>query len=173
MKTTQSILYILLTLNILLSVGLWFGYTTMRDTKESERVLRTQIAEENQKSEQLSSLNRIASVTKKEKEELEQFLYAPSDEDQIRFISTIEQMGTSTSGATVETLLLELTKLNPPTLRGDFSIKGTWSQAFHVLRLVEELPSRVVVNRFDMKGVGREDWSGTMKVELLGIKAMQ
>jgi Tfp pilus assembly protein PilO len=170
MKITQSIPYILLVLVLLGGVGLWFAYDTMRDAKNEETKLRTQLAEEYKKTDQLSSLKRITATTKKEKEELEQFLYSTNDEDQIRFISTIEQMGTSTSGAVIETTILELTKGTPATLRGEFTIKGKWSELFHVLRMIEELPTKVVVNRFDIKEGTQDSWSGSVKVELLGIK---
>jgi hypothetical protein len=168
MKTLHSILFVLLAVNILCAVGLWFAYGMMSDAKTKEVKLREQLFAESQKNDQLIGLESALRATKKDREELAQFLYSTSDEDQIKFISRIEQMGTSSSGAIVETTQLELTKTKPPVLRGEFGLKGTWGQLFHVLRLVEESPARTTVNRFEVRGM-KDAWFGVMKIELVSL----
>ena len=170
MKTIRSTLFLLLALNIIGVAGLWFGFVMMRDTKSKEASLREELLTENQKSEQTDKSKRVLLNTKKDREELSQFLYGTSDEDQIKFISDIEYMGTSTSGALVETLQLELTKTKPPVLRGEFTIKGTWGQLYHVLRLIEELPSRVNITRFEAKSGSGDQWLGAVKIDLVSLK---
>lgn len=170
MKPIQSILFLILALNLLGGSSLWFGYTIMRGAKIEEADLRKQLITENQTSDQLAGLRRVLTSTKEDRNELSQFLYTTSDEDQIKFISSIEKMGTSTSGAIVDTTLLELSKTKSPVLRGEFTISGTWRQLFHLLRLVEEAPSRIVVNRFEARNGTNDTWSGVIKIELISLR---
>ncbi len=170
MKSLRSVLVLLFALNILGGVGLWFAYNMMSDAKVLETEMRGQLLAESQKNDQLVKLKRTLSAAQKDREELESFLYSTSDEDQIEFISSIEQMGTSSSGALVEATQLELTKVPPPVLRGDFAVRGTWGELFHVLRLIEESPSRINVNRFEVKAGTQSDWVGVIKIELVSIR---
>ena len=170
MTTTRNILLLLLAFNILGGAGLWYGYNEVHSAKLKETTLREELVEERGKSNQIDQAERVLLATKVDREELAQYLYSTSDEDQIKFISMIEQMGTSTSGAVIETKTLELTKAKPPTLRATFTVKGTWQQVFHILRLIEESPSRISINRFDVRDTKGGDWSGDLHLELLSLK---
>jgi hypothetical protein len=65
-------------------------------------------------------------------------------------------------------------------VHGEFTITGSWTQLYHVLRLVEELPTRVVINQFNVRrtdmlgGAGNvESWSGSLSLDLTSLKAIQ
>ena len=108
----------------------------------------------------------------KEKAELSNYLYDTSDEGQVNFVSQIEQLGTTTTGALVETTSLSLSDETPQSLNGNFSVKGTWPQVFYFLRLLEEFPARLLIKRIDVKG-NQNDWNGTVEVSLMSLKSPQ
>ena len=171
MKPLLRIMIILLVLDIFVVVGIWYGFTLIQDKKNEEVALRTKIAEESQKGYRSIALMRTLAAVKGDRVELLSSLYDSSEEGQIRFITEIEQLGTTTTGSLVETKSLVLTKEDPPSLRGDFSYRGSWSSAYHLLRLLEEFPSRLVVNRFDVRYSPSEKiWNGNIQIDLSGLK---
>lgn len=174
MKRTLNILVILLVLDLLAAGGLWWGYTIMQDKKVAEGELRKELVLESQKGKNLIALKRKLASVEKDHAEMSKFLYDPSDESQIDFVSRVDQLGSSTTGATIETLSLDLSTDVPPSLRGVFSMKGTWGQMYHFLRLLEEFPSHLVITRFDVKGSSSGGiWSGGASITLNSLKSAQ
>lgn len=162
---------ILLVLNLLAVVGIWYGYTLIQDKKNAEVALRIKIAEESQKGYKNIALTRTLAAVKDDRAALRNFLYDSSEEGQIRFLTEIEQLGTTTTGSLVETKSIVLTKDEPISLRGDFSYRGSWPSAYHLLRLLEEFPSRLVINKFDVRYSSSEKvWSGNIQVDLNSLR---
>ncbi len=159
---------------------LWYGYSNMQSKKDEETALRASIAKEGEKGQKLAALRRTLALAEKDRALLRGYLFDPSIENQIRFISMLEQFGTSTTGALVETRSLDLTLSAPQLIRGDFTLTGTWSQLYHFLRIVESLPLRININRFDMKRTEAptvlkpfETWSGSLSMDIVGLKPVK
>ncbi len=168
MKSLRTILILMFLIDLLGLGGLWYGYTVMQSEKSKEIELRKELLVQEQEGKLTSAQKRMLTSTKLDRELLSQFIFEPSDEDQIDFISRIERLGTSTTKATVETVSLEIGKTN--ILSGEFSIKGTWPQVYHTLRLLEEFPARVVITRFDAREAGSGMWTSSVKLDLLSMK---
>ena len=69
------------------------------------------------------------------------------------------------------TTALELTGAK---LHGEFAISGTWDQLFYLLRLVELLPTRVVINRFEIRSASdnkntSDHFSGTLSLDFVSL----
>lgn len=173
MNSVRTMLLILLALNIAGGTGLWYVRTMVLSAKVQEAKLQNELYAEKQRNQQLSGLKRALLSTKDDKTELEHYMYGTSDDDQIKFISAIEKMGTSTSGAVVETTVLSLAKTKPPLLRGEFTLNGTWPQLYHVLRMIEESPTRIDVTHFDARSGGGDMWSGLIKIELISLLSVK
>ena len=171
MKSTLRLLAILLILDILGGVAFWFGYTSMQVKKNEEIELRKQLVEENDKGKKLTALQRSLSSVAKEHAELSAFLYDPSEEGQLAFVSEIESLGTSTSRALVETASFAIGADEPAGFRGSFSMKGTWGEIFHFIRLLEEYPSNLIITRFDVRNAQTDKkWMGSVSINLNSIK---
>lgn len=168
MKPIHIILLMLFALDVLGIGGLWYGSTIMRTEKDREITIRQDLLNEEQGTKKILGQQRLLQSTEAERQALSEFLFKPTDEDQIKFISSIERLGTSTSGAVVETVSLDIAKTN--ILSGEFSIKGTWPQIYHTLRLIEEFPARIVVTKMDAKEGSSGMWNGSVRIELLSIK---
>ena len=161
MKRILHILMILLALDAFMAAGLWWGYTVIQSKKDEGSELRKELLLQDQKGRNLIALERT-------------FLYDPSDESQIDFVSRMEQLGSSTTGARIETVSLDLSTDAQPSLRGSFSMSGTWGQMYHFLRLLEEFPSHLTISRFEVKGSGAGGvWSGTAAIVLDSLKSVQ
>src|SRR5437879_6441881 len=98
---------VLIVLNIAGAAGLWYGYSAIEDNKAKEADLHTQLAEENQKGQKLNSLKETLRLAEADKESLEKYLFDPSEENQIKLLSQMEQLGSTTSGALVTTTSLD------------------------------------------------------------------
>ncbi len=180
MKKTLNILIVLALLNIAGAVICWYGYTKMVDIKTEESNLRSQLAEENQKGRKLDALRKTLESAGKDREQLERYLIDPSDESQIQLIARVEHLGTSTTGVEIITSNFDYQPAaKPPILHGDFAITGTWKQLYRFLRLMEEFPSRVVINRYDIRAAplspevgksSRDNWTGGISVDFAGLK---
>lgn len=179
MSRIVKIFIIFLLIDILGGGLLWYGYTTMQDKKVEELQLRKELAEEVAKGQKIIALRRSLDQAKSDRKALEQYLFDPSDESLIKFISQVEHLGLATTGATVETRSLDRSGAN---VHGEFAITGSWSQLHHFLRLVEELPTRVIINRFEVKqtdvsgGAGKESierWSGSLSLDITSIISSQ
>ena len=171
MKGTLRIIILLLILDIVGGVAFWFGYTSMQDKKNEEIELRKQLVEENDKGKKLIALQRTLTSLTKEHSELSEFLYDPSEEGQLAFVLGVESLGTSTSGALVETTSFSLGTDEPPGFRGNFTLKGTWGEVFHFLRLLEEFPSNLMIMRFDVRSSQSDKkWTGSVNVNLNSLK---
>lgn len=172
MKSTLRIIVLLLILDIVGGALFWFGYTSMQDKKNEEIELRKQLVEEYDKGKKLIALQRSLTSVTKEHKELSEFLYDPSEEGQLAFVSKVEQLGTSTSGALVETTAFSLGSDEPQGFRGNFSLKGTWGETFHFLRLLEEFPSNLMIMRFDVRSSpGDKKWTGSVTINLNSLKS--
>lgn len=174
---------VLLVLNLLGLGFLWYGYSSMMDKKVKEGDLRSQIAEENLKGLKLKILSDTLVSAERDREALEKYLLDPSEESQIDLISRMEHMGSSTTGTLVNTTSLDLAGSQPKILHGEFAVSGTWSRLFYLLRLVEALPTKVVINRFVINSNpnvvsgetpvinGFERWSGTLSLDFASLKS--
>lgn len=176
---------ILLVLN-LLGVGLlWYGYSTMQEKKAQEADLRSQIAEESQKGLKLKVLSETLASAERDREALEKYLFDPSEESQIGLISQMEHLGISTTGALVSMTSLELSTADPKSLHGELAISGTWSQLYYLLRLIEVLPTKVVIGRFAINTTpstsgtdvpaksGPDRWVGTLSFDFASLRSTQ
>lgn len=174
MKRNYEILAVLAVVVIALGGLLWWGYTLMHDKKTEEVTLRNELLEESQKGNKMKTQKRTLALVANDYKELVTFLYEPSEESQIKFISEIEQLGTTTTGALVETKSLNLvTTGTSPSFHGEFSVSGTWSQVHHVLRLIEEFPSRIIIERFDVQKTGGDAWSGAFSLDLTSLRSTE
>jgi hypothetical protein len=158
---------------------LWYGYAGMQSKKTVESGLRKDLAKEDEKGQKIVALRRSIELAEPDRKALEQYLFDPSDENLIKFISQMEQLGITTTGAVVETRSLDRSGAK---VHGEFTITGSWTQLYHFLRLVEELPTRVVINQFNVRrtdvlgGAGKdtaESWSGSLSLDLASLKAIQ
>ena len=168
MKSLRTVLIALFVLDLFGVAGLWYGSIALQGEKQREISLRQDVLVQEEEGKKMLGLKRVLQSTAQERNSLSKFLFRSTDEDQIKFISSIERLGTSTSGAIVETSNLDSSKSG--VLSGDFSVKGSWPQLFHVLRLVEEYPARIVVTRMEAKQTD-ETWIGSLKIDLLSIKS--
>jgi Tfp pilus assembly protein PilO len=182
MKKISNILIVLALLDAI-GVGIfWYGYTKVVDIKESETNLRSQLAEEKQKGQKLDALRNTLTSAAKDRAQLERYLIDPSDENQIQLISRVEHLGTTTTGVEVTTTSFDFqSSAKPPVLHGEFAVSGTWSRLYRFLRIMEEYPSRVVINRYDIHSTpsaaadksNQEIWTGGISVDFAGLKQLQ
>lgn len=171
MKPLYNILSILIVLDLCGMAGLWFGYTSMQTKRSEEIELQRQQADEVLNAQKLGTLRRTLESVTADYQELQKFLFETTDESQIAFLSAIEQLGTSTTGVVVDTRTFELTNKAPTSFHGIFELSGSWEQMYHFLRLVESFPSRLVIERFDVRQEGVENfWKGIVSVDLTSLK---
>lgn len=176
MKNLFQLLLILVVINALGLGGLWYGYTAMKAKKDSEMQLRGDIAEEQQKWKKLAVLRRTLSLAEKDRAAFSKYFLDSSEESQIKFIGEIEHLGTTT-GAMIKTDAFEYVRQDPKSFRATFSLTGSWEQLYHTLRLIEEYPGRMVINRVDMReSIGDAEhkypyWAGSVAVELMSIRS--
>ncbi len=171
MNRTMSILVILFLLDTLTAGGLWWAHASMQSKKAVENDLRKELVLEDQRAKNLITLKRKLANVESEHTEMSKFLYDSSYESQISLVSQIEHMGVGTSGAIVETTSLDLSADAKPSLRGSISVRGTWEQVYHFLRLLEEFPSNLDIVRFDARGSSSGGvWSGSVSAVLSSLK---
>ena len=180
MNKTLNILIVLALLNMIGGGLLWYGYAHMQNMKDSESALLTELSGENLKGQKMVALRQTLASAEKERETLEKFLIDPSEENQIKLISQIEKLGTTT-GAFIDTTSFDRTASVPPSLHGNFSIRGKWGELYHFLRLIESYPSRVFIGSYDAhieheaqkQTLGSSDadvWVGTISIDLISLK---
>lgn len=154
---------------------LWYGYTTMQTKKSDEAKQQEELREEATKREKLNALSRSIALAEEDRKLLAKYLFDPSEENQIRFISQMEALGASTGASvTISSLALSGNKVH-----AEFMLKGTWPEIYHTLRLVEELPTRTEVNRFSASrsaSGGQEnsdEWSGNLSLDIISLRPTQ
>jgi hypothetical protein len=167
---------ILLAADILAAGLLWYGYTTMQTKKSDEAKQREELLAEGAKSEKLSALSESIALAEDDRKLLSKYLFDPSEENQIKFISEMEGLGTA-SGASV--VISSLT-VGENKVHAEFVLKGTWTQVYHTLRLVEELPTRTEVSRFSASRSSAggaegtsDEWSGNLSLDIISLRPTQ
>ncbi len=177
MKKIYNILIILLLLNVAGGALLWFGYGRIQALKTEEATLMLNIAEADQKSRRLVTLRQTLYEAKKERDELASFLVDPREENQIKLIAQIEELGASTTGATVNVTAFNLTTGKEPVIHGDFSFSGQWRSMYHFLSLIESLPTKLIISRFSLQesgqGTPQEKWSGVLSVDFVALQSQK
>lgn len=177
MSRVTQIIIVLLLVDMLGAGLLWYGYTGMQDKKTEESGLRKELGEEKKKDREIIALRRLIDLAEPERKSLEQYLFDSRDENLIKFISQMEHLGLATTGALVELRSLDR---GGAGVHGEFVVTGSWSQIFHFLRLVEEIPTRVVINQFNLRradvqgssgGGSIESWSSNISIDLTSLKA--
>jgi hypothetical protein len=172
MKRELRILIVLVVLDLIGLGGLWFGYSTIA-IKESKRTqLQSELADEKQKTSQSGSLQKTLKQAEKEHGELAKYFYDTREESQIRFVSEVEKLGTTTSGVLVEMKSFDLSGGGSPRFHSDIVLSGTWPEIYHFLRLIEVFPARVIINRFsaNTKSVVDGTWSGSVSIDVVSLK---
>lgn len=175
MTRIYNFIIVLTVLNLAGAAGLWWALGTMQEKKDEETGIRRQLVEESQKAKKLTMLKKTLVLADKEHEKLYPFLFDQSAESQIKFVSQMEALGTSTTGALVDTKSLTLSDTDPKKFTGEFAISGTWPELYQLLRLTEEFPSRIVISRFDIHedqndtSVGAR-WMGSLGIELRSLR---
>lgn len=173
---------IIITIIILLAVDaltagmLWYGYTTMQTKKSDEAKQQEELVAEGAKREKLSALSRSIELAEDDRKLLAKYLFDPSEESQIRFISQMEGLGAATGASvTIGSLNVSGNKVH-----AEFTIKGKWSEVYHTLRLVEELPTRTEVNRFSASHGGSsggqensDEWTGNLSLDITSLRPAQ
>lgn len=179
MKKTLNILIVLALLDVVGIGFFWYGYTKMIDIKQQESELRSELAEEQQKGRKLDALRSTLASAVKDREQLERYLIDPSDENQIQLISRVEKLGIKTTGVEITTTSFDyLSTAKVPTLHGEFTLSGTWKELYQLLRLIEEFPARVIINRYDIHTAQRaesttatqDNWAGSISIDFAGLK---
>lgn len=179
MKKTLNILVVLALVNLAGAVLFWYGYSKMLDIKTEESDLRAQLVDEKQKGKKLDALRSTLASAAKDREQLGRYLVDPSDEDQIQLIAKMENIGTTTGVGVVTTSFDYQPVAKPPLLHGEFTLDGSWKQLYRFLRLMEEFPARVVINRYDVHMVssslvagksGQDNWGGNISIDFSGLK---
>jgi Tfp pilus assembly protein PilO len=169
MTRIRNIVIVLLVLDLITLSALWFGYMTMQEKKAEEVSLLKERATEEQKGKKLTTVRRTLDLIDKDYTELQRFLYEPTDEGQIKFLSSIEQLGTTT-GVSVDTKSLVLATQKQKSFQGVFALSGTWGAFYHFLRLIETFPARLIITRFDMRGSqDTNTWTGILNLELTSL----
>lgn len=179
MPHARNILIVAVIANFIALGLLWYGYTNIQNKKVVETKLQNDIAAEDQKTHQLDMLRETLAGAKRDRGALEKFLFDPGAENQIRFISQMEQLGQPTTGAIVNTTSLDLSTTKQKSLHGEFAISGTWNQLFRLLRLMEELPTHVVINKINISHVDSisgqkappDTWSGTLGLDIVSLQS--
>lgn len=174
MRRTLHILILLLVLDLVGAGALWYGYSFMHDKKTGAGGLTQELVLEKQRGERLSALRGALESSREDHLAIEEYLFDPSEENQIAFLSILEGMGLPTTGAAIAVTSFELTKDAPRKIRADMTVTGTWGQQFHVLRLIESLPTRTAVERFSIRRAqttpnAPDAWQGNIAFEILSI----
>src|SRR3989338_1747062 len=107
MKRAIHLLIILILIDLVCATGMWFGFAHLRDKKVEEISLIDQVEEETRLGQDLLSLKRTLLTTDRAQSEITKYLYDVSEEGQIKFVTQIEQLGTTT-GVMIETQSLEV-----------------------------------------------------------------
>ena len=180
MKRTLNILVILLVLDLVGVGALWYGYTSTTDIKVNETELMDQLQQEGMKGKKLNELRQTLASVGKQRGEIEKFLIDPRDENLILLLNSFEQLGISTTGLTVDISRFEPLDNPPKMIHADASLSGLWPQLYHFLRLVEEYPSRIVINKFDAhidtsagstaSKTTQDHWMGNISFDIVGLK---
>lgn len=176
MKYSRNIFIGLLVLDMIGLGSFWFGYSLLATKKANETLLREAISAENQKSAELLTLRRTLSRAQKERASLDKYFYNSGEESQISFVSRIEGLGSPISHSLVETRSLDLVAGTPPSFHGEFSVSGTWKELYHLLRLMEEFPGRLIIDRFVVSSeAAKKDpslatWKGVISTDLVSVK---
>jgi hypothetical protein len=175
MKRLIRMIVILAVLDILGLGALWFEYSTILAKQDEEMALVKDIVDEKQKGAEFTTTQKVVTQAQKESGALSKYFYDPGDESQIRLVATMEALGTSTSHALVETTSFVLVGGAMPGFHGEFALKGTWREVYHLLRLMETFPAHLIINRFsvttlDKKNATTAVWDGGMSIDLIGLK---
>jgi Tfp pilus assembly protein PilO len=173
MQRIISILIIVSIADLTLLGGLWYGFTSMQGMKSAQEKLRSQIALESQKSERLAAQGRMLTSAENARARMSRFFYEQDEVSQIRFVSEIENLGRVVPGLLLETKSFDFVvsaKNVFPSFRASFEVTGSWGSVFHFLRLIEEFPARVTVERLEAKrGSGGTTWNGTLTINLISL----
>lgn len=170
MSRTLNIFVILLVLDLAAAGVLWFEYSKLETMKAKETALRGEIADETKKAAEAANTRRMFHQAKKESEGLAKYFFDAGEESQIRFVTELETLGASTSGAEIKVRSFNYIPGSAPAFRGDLEIDGSWSDIYYYLRLIETYPARVVINRFSVSAVKNADWAGAMNLDIMGIR---
>lgn len=176
MGKTTNILILLVLVNLTIGGGVWWTYTQINEKKVEETELSVAITEEGQKGGLLSQMRRTLDAVRPAREKLGRYVYTQDEDSQIRFVTEIENLGVERTGVNIETRSFDVSGTKEKVFRAELSVRGSWAEIFHLLRLLEEFPGRVSITRVDVRGGGRDaasqggEWTGSITLELLSVK---
>lgn len=180
MKRTLNILLILLVLDLFGIGALWYGYTSTTDIKANETELMDKLQQEGMKGKKLNELRQTLASVGKQRGELEKFLLDPSDENQIPLLNSFEQLGASTTGLAVDISRFDFVDSPAKAIHAGATLSGSWAQLYYFLRLIEEYPSRIVIDKFDahidtpagstLGKITQDHWMGNISFAIVGLK---
>lgn len=167
--------YILLTLSILAFASAIWGYWALYYTvtyhgRESSEVMSKQILvdEKRQISQQVESI-----YAKTVEDRARIFTHSVTADRVVDFIETIEQIGTTTSSAT----MISAIDISEGFLKAHMEMKGIWSDVMKALVLVENMPYSISLNNIrltkaveSVENIGAGVWALSADIKTPVIK---
>ena len=176
MSKTMNFLIVLVVADLLAGGLIWYGATNMQSKKDEQATLQKQIEEEKSKGKQLSSLRGTLLSVQDEYQPLNKYFYDATDDGLLSFVSQLETYGAITN-ATVNTNGVSLNQSGQKSFHAELQFSGKWPQVYHLLRILETFPGRIVINHLQLTGDSQSppfnmnaNWSGTVSIDMVTLK---
>jgi Tfp pilus assembly protein PilO len=177
-RSTYLLLGVLLVIVAAGGAGLWFGFGYLTTLKEKEVQLRQDIASESNRATRLQLLKNTFDRASSEKDKLSSYFFNTTEEDWLRFAEEVDKIVLS-SGAKTEVMIGQLSAEGKP-FTAELKFIGTWEQAYRLLALIENYPSRILLRKFTVQADGasrdvRETsiWRGEISFDLISVHSAQ
>ncbi len=133
-------------------VVIWYGLTSIVELKKEENTLRGEMQSWIKRSKQTASLQNTLTEAKNVKEDMQEYYFDPTEENQIMFISDLEKIIKETK-STGEVRSLDVSPDNTKVV-GSINVYGEWNDVYHTLLALETYPIKL---KFDDVSISEDN----------------
>lgn len=152
---------------LLLGGAIAYGFIYLEDLKAEVTSLKQEIANEEEQTRRLNLLRSNFDLVKEDQETLERYFFANTEEDWLRFVTSVEDLG----GVAGVKSVITATDFDP---KAPFSVTATFNgskQAItQYIHLIDTFPAKMITKRFVLQEGQEGIWNGEIVLELLSIR---
>jgi hypothetical protein len=152
-----------------------YGFSILADWKGQEHSLRQDLAQEDVRLKRLGILKSGFELVKQDEVQLQGYFFQDSEEDWLRFVTSMEEVARS-SGVKTVTSAPDYVSGKPFLV--DMTITGSLEQCYRFMKLLESFPARLSLSKFALQSEGNpkdmksdSKWNGSISIELESIRS--
>lgn len=161
------ILGVLIILTLAIGGCVAFGFTMMGEMRSEVSGLKQEIKNQDEQIKRMNALRASFDLVKEDQETLDRYFFSNTEEDWLRFVTSIESLG-QIAGVRAVTTATDFAINRPFSVSVTFT--GDKQGIDKYLSLIDSYPAKITTTRFLLQQNQDGSWNGELTLDLVSIR---